>query len=127
MSRSARRLGAVADGLASGRSGAEHLARIDAQLAEATAEARQLASRIEELEAVHAEAAGLPSKLEQYMLDKDGWLLLEGALTPAEVAACNGCLDEIPWDPAGGAFPPRVTRATCDAPVRSAACDRAVI
>ena len=39
-------------------------------------------SHTQSFPAVHgysAEAAGLPSKLEQYMLDKDGGLLLERA------------------------------------------------
>ena len=37
--------------------------------------------------------------MEEYLFEKDGVITLKGALSPAEVQACNDCLDTIPWDP----------------------------
>lgn len=37
-----------------------------------------------------------PSELERYMFDLRGYIVLRGALTAAEVSACNACVDAIP-------------------------------
>ena len=44
-------------------------------------------------------APGKPTAMEEYLFEKDGVITLKGALSPAEVEACNDCLDTIPWDP----------------------------
>ena len=37
-----------------------------------------------------------PSDVEEYLFDLQGFVLLRGALSPSEVAACNTCVDTIP-------------------------------
>lgn len=37
-----------------------------------------------------------PSDVEEYLFDLQGFVLVRGALTPSEVAACNTCVDTIP-------------------------------
>ena len=44
-------------------------------------------------------APGKPTSMEEYLFEKDGVITLKGALSPAEVQACNNCLDTIPWNP----------------------------
>lgn len=38
----------------------------------------------------------VPSDVEEYLFDLQGFILLRGALTADEVAACNACVDQIP-------------------------------
>lgn len=38
----------------------------------------------------------VPSPLEEYMFDLQGFIVLRGALSPEEVAACNDVIDQIP-------------------------------
>ncbi len=40
----------------------------------------------------------VPSEVEEYLFDLQGFILLPGALTADEVAACNACVDQIPRD-----------------------------
>jgi len=37
-----------------------------------------------------------PTDLEKYLFDVQGFILLRGAISPAELAAMNACIDEIP-------------------------------
>jgi len=40
--------------------------------------------------------ARIPTDIEEYLFDLQGFVLLRGALSPAEVAACNTAVDRIP-------------------------------
>ena len=42
--------------------------------------------------------ARVPTKLEEYLFDLQGFLIIRGALSPQEVAACNAAIDAIPRD-----------------------------
>eukprot|EP01048_Picozoa_sp_COSAG05_P003909 COSAG05_NODE_192_length_14608_cov_6.266386_10_plen_257_part_00 len=106
MPRCVRRLRVVAAGIGAAASGAtdsssQALSRIDAELELAEAQARGLLKRIAQLSSAKDELMGKPTPMEQYMFDKDGYIVLRGALSAAEVAACNDCLDGIPWNPEG--------------------------
>ena len=66
-------------------------ARLDESIAELSdGTAQEVVPRVE---------PGLPNPMEEYLFDKDGIVTLKGALTPAQVQACNDCLDTIPWSP----------------------------
>jgi hypothetical protein len=97
--RARRRLAAVADGVGAAVSADSELAAVDAELQAAQSEARALQKRIAQLSSKKDLMVGKPTPMEQYMLDKDGYIVLRGALSSEEVDACNACLDSIPWNP----------------------------
>ena len=43
----------------------------------------------------HVTAKAPTTEMEEYLFDLNGYLILKGALTPAQVAACNATYDEI--------------------------------
>jgi hypothetical protein len=95
-----RRLRATAVGLGAADVGsAVDLDDLEEQLKQAQEVAAEAQKRVVALTAERDAALGKPTPLEQYMLDKDGYIVLESALSCAEVAACNACLDTIPWEP----------------------------
>ena len=52
---------------------------------------------------VHFPELPAPSDVEEYLFDLQGFILLRGALSAEEVAACNACVDQIPRSvPRGG-------------------------
>ena len=52
---------------------------------------------------VHFPELPTPSDVEEYLFDLQGFILLRGALSAEEVAACNACVDQIPRSvPRGG-------------------------
>lgn len=76
---------------------ADKLESLSKHLAKLQKERQVLDEQIGKMQDERNVILGMPSDLEKYLFDKDGFIVVRGALSVDEVDACISTIDDIPW------------------------------